>query len=324
MPESIHTTTQQVHVSTTQEPLHVVVLGASGFLGSAMTKHLAEANHHVTAYSRQPTPIADQFANVKSVNADLRDTWILADAIRDADVVYHFASATHPSLFFSNPSAEYWETLQPLMVLMETAARVGVRKIVFPSSGGTIYADSDSPRTEDSPTDPRSPYAIMKLTAEQLLHHAARLGQFTVDVFRVGNPYGPGQRSRPGQGVLPHWIDAIQDKQPIKVFGDGSAERDYVYIDDLCKLMSVSLNRLDQSDTFNLGTGTATSLAKLVGHLETLIGDSLNVSYLPRRPSDIQSFALASDRLLKNFDGFEFKPLSVGIQRVLAHRGLLG
>ena len=282
-----------------------------------MTTHLADAGHDVTAYWRQPKTEVASHANVKSVIADLRDTWILADVLADVDVVYHFASATHPSMFFSNPSAEYWEALQPLLVMMETAARVGVKKVVFPSSGGTIYADSDAPRDEDSPTDPRSPYAIFKLAAEELLHHAARLGQFSVDVFRVGNPYGPGQRPRPGQGVLPHWIDAIQNKRPIQVFGDGSAQRDYVYIDDLCKMMAVSCDRLDESDTFNLGTGVATSLKELVQHIQTFAPDSPEVVHLPGRPSDIQSIALAPDKLLKLMPEFAFTPLADGIRKTL-------
>ena len=86
-----------------------------------MTTHLADAGHDVTAYWRQPKTEVASHANVKSVIADLRDTWILADVLADVDVVYHFASATHPSMFFSNPSAEYWEALQPLLVMMETA-----------------------------------------------------------------------------------------------------------------------------------------------------------------------------------------------------------
>lgn len=302
--------------------MKVAVLGSSGFLGHAMTRHLAEAGHDVVSYCRRPTQLSLEYANITSITADLRDTWTLADAIKDVDVVYHFASATHPSLFFSNPSAEYWEALQPLLVLTETAARVGVKKIVFPSSGGTIYANSDSPRTEDSLTKPVSPYAIFKLAAEHLLHHAASLGHFSVDVFRIGNPYGPGQPLRPGQGVLPHWIDAIQKDQPIKVFGDGSAERDYVFINDLCQLMGLSLDRLEESQTFNLGTGTATSLNQLLEHIRLLVKKQVEVVNLDGRKSDIQSIVLSSARLLQSAKGFQFTPLSEGIRLTLKHHGL--
>lgn len=300
----------------------VVVLGASGFLGSAMATHLASLGHEVIAYWRQPKSEVANLPNVQSVIADLRDTWILSDVIENADVVYHFASATHPSLFYANPSAEYWEALQPLLVMMETAARGKVRKIVFPSSGGTIYAASEKARTEESRLDPKSPYAIFKLAAEQLLLHADRLGQLSVDIFRIGNPYGPGQRARPGQGVLPHWIDAIQNKRPIKVFGDGSAERDYVFIEDLCRMMAVSTDRLDESGIYNLGTGKAVSLNELLGHIQSHLSEPHPVENVPGRAVDVQSIALDTEKLLSLIPDFRFTPLTDGIQRTLRHHGL--
>ena len=304
-------------------PLHVVVLGANGFLGAAMTQHLARLGHRVTAFWRRPQPHLLKLANVTSVIGDLRDTWTLADALENADVVYHFASATYPSLFYLNPSAEYWEALQPLLVLMETAARGGVGRIVFPSSGGTIYADSELPRNEDSPLAPRSPYAIFKLTAEQLLMHAARQGQFAVDIYRIGNPFGPGQRARPGQGVLPHWIEAVKSGSSLRMFGDGSAERDYIFVDDVCQLLTLSCAPRIESDIFNVGTGRATSLNALKQELERLLGHQLSVEFLPPPPSTLQSIALQSDKLLGLAPDFRFTPLREGISMTLASHGLL-
>lgn len=295
----------------------VVVLGAGGFLGAAVSKYLADSGHHVTMYSRQPCGDLSDRPNLVSVAADLRDVWTLEKAIADVDVVYHFASSTYPSLFFNNPAAEYHEALQPLLVIMETAARVGAKKIVYPSSGGTIYANLDAPCTEQSPTDPRSPYAIFKLAAEELLHHAARLGQFSVDVFRIGNPYGPGQRARAGQGVIAHWIEAIKQDKPIKIFGDGSARRDYVYIDDVCRLLEISCDRLDQSDTFNLGTGVGTSLNELATTIRETAGVNQKIVHLPGRPSDIESIVLSSKKLLELAPEFEFTPLADGIRATL-------
>ena len=280
-----------------------------------MTRHLANLGHSVTAFWRRPEPSIAAHENVSSVIGDLRDVWTLADALADTDIVFHFASATYPSRFFSNPTAEYWEALQPLMVLMETAARAGVKKMVYPSSGGTIYADSQEPRTEDSALDPRSPYAVFKVTAEHLLKHAARTGQFSVDIFRVGNPYGPGQRIRPGQGVLPHWLDAARKRQTLNVFGDGSAQRDYIYIDDLCKLMETSCDQLENSETLNLGTGIPTSLLELLECLQNVLPEKADVEFLPGRDSDISSIVLSPKRVLARIPGFEFTALQEGIRR---------
>lgn len=301
----------------------VVVLGAAGFLGSSMVRYLASQGHDVVAYWRQSQPEIERLEHVHSVVGDLRDTWTLSEAFQDADVVYHFASSTYPSLFFNDPAAEYSEALQPLLVLMDTAAQQGVKKIVYPSSGGTVYADSDAARGEDSPIDPRSPYAVFKVAAEQLLHHAARQKQFSVDIFRVGNPYGPGQRTRPGQGVLPHWIEALHNGAPIRIFGDGSACRDYVYIEDLCRLMALSCERMEDSGTFNLGTGLATSLTELLSTIQSLIHYPPEVEYLPGRPSDIASISLCPRRLMSIAAGFEFTTLTEGLRRTLKHHRLI-
>lgn len=307
----------------TTDAQRIVVLGAAGFLGHAMARDLAAQGHQVVAYWRRPNPSLSQLPNVESVIGDIRDTWILADTLQGADIVYHFASATHPSLFFRNPAAEYWEALQPLLVLMETAARAQVRRIVFPSSGGTIYSDHEAARSEESKVDPRSPYAIFKLAAEQLLLHAARQGDFAVDLYRVGNPYGPGQRARPGQGVLPHWLDAIQQQQPIRIFGDGTAERDYVFIDDFCQLMRHACRRETDSHVFNLGTGCATPLAELLKLLEELLGRQLETTYLANSSASLQTISLEPNKLLEYFPEFRFTSLRAGLTQTLASYGLL-
>ena len=132
-------------------------------------------------------------------------------------------------------------------------------------------------------------------------------------------PYG----ARPGQGVLPHWIDALHNDKPIRVFGDGSAQRDYLYIEDVCRLMSVSCSRLDSSATFNLGTGKATSLKQLLAILQELVPCPATVEYLPGRASDIASISLSSERLLSLVPGFEFTPLEEGLRRTLVHHRLI-
>ncbi len=301
----------------------VVVLGAGGFLGSSMTRHLAEKGHEVIAFWRQPRPDIEKLANVTSIVGDIRDTWTLAKAIRDSDVVYHFASSTYPSLFYADPTAEYCEALQPLLLLMEIARQHGVRKIVYPSSGGTVYADSSSPRSEESPTDPRSPYAIFKLAAEHLLHHAARQNQFFVDVYRIANPYGPGQCARPGQGVLPHWFTALHNGEAIRIFGDGSAERDYIYIEDICRLMAASCDQIDESRTFNLGTGQATSLSQLAKIIRELTDKTCEIEFVPSRPSDVASISLSPNRILSSMPNFEFVSLRQGLERTLQYHRLL-
>ena len=288
-----------------------------------MVKALVARGHSVVAFWRHPRAEIAVLKGVESVIGDLRDVWLLERAFDGCDLVYHFASSTYPSRFFSDPASEYAEAVQPLLVTMETARRRGVSKFVFPSSGGTIYADSEVARTEDSRLAPHSPYAIFKLAAEQLLHHAARQGYFSVDVYRIGNPYGPGQIARPGQGVIPHWIDALHRDSPICIFGDGSFERDYIYIDDVCRLMTVSCDSLDDSGTYNVGTGITVSLNTLISLIKKIIKKTIAIDYAPARNIDLRSIALCPNLILSKAMSFEFTPILEGLFRTLQYHKLV-
>ncbi len=307
---------------TSQSARKVVVLGAGGFLGGALASYLAKAGHQTLACSRKRITEIEPSSNLTLACGDIRSKEFLGSVFRGADVVFHFATSTYPSLNYANPKAEYEEALAPLFDLIEVAELTKVKKIVFPSSGGTIYAPQLAPRTEETLANPQSPYAIFKLAAESLLMHAAIQGKFSADIFRIANPYGPGQRRRPGQGVIPHWIESMSRKLPVTIFGDGNARRDYVYIDDMCHLVSLSLNRLEQTDIFNLGTGIATSLTELLNLLRSVAETSIGVKYDSSRPVDLSSVSLDSSKLLKLVPEFRFTELADGLAKTLDTSGL--
>ena len=141
--------------------------------------------------------------------------------------------------------------------------------------------------------------------------------------FGSGTPTARGNERGPVRVCFPHWIDALHNDTPIRVFGDGSAQRDYLYIEDVCRLMSISCQRLDSSKTFNLGTGEPTSLKQLLAILQDIVPCPATVEYLPGRASDIASISLCSERLLSLVPDFEFTPLEEGLRRTLAHHRLI-
>ena len=114
----------------------------------------------------------------------------------------------------------------------------------------------------------------------------------------------------------------IKNDRPIVVFGDGSSSRDYIFIADVCQLMTLSLTRPNESDTFNLGTGTATSLSKLLEHVQASARTPSQVVHLPGRPCDIQSIALSPDRILQLMPQFRFTSLEVGIKQTFRSYGI--
>ena len=135
--------------------------------------------------------------------------------------------------------------------------------------------------------------------------------------------WGVGVTRRIGNRLLPGTIRSVLRGQPPVIRSDGSFKRDYVYVEDVCRLMSISCDRLDASATFNLGTGKATSLNQLLTILQETVPCPATVEYLPGRASDIASISLSSERLLSLAPGFTFTPLEEGLQRTLAHHRLI-
>ena len=307
---------------------HAVVTGATGFLGSTLVNELVSAGHSVTAVRRRPlenpaSETKDSHPRLRWVVTDIMNPDSLKSAFEGADVVFHCATSTHPTSNLSQPNAEIAMSLVPTVHVMEAALATGVKKVVFPSSGGTVYGESLSPRTESSAVSPTTPYSIFKYACERLLlSTAARTRAFNVDVFRIANLYGPGQPRRPGQGVLPHWLNAIRTGQPISIFGDGSIERDFVWIHDAAHCMMSSCERLDSSDTFNIGTGIATSLNELVRLLLELSAVEFEVRYEPARSVDAKSISLDPCKMQNALEGFAWMPLRLGIAKTLSSEGL--
>lgn len=310
------------------EPRQAVVIGATGFLGSTLVKELLAEGHSVTAVLRRPLDVltdegTPSHARLRWVVTDIMNLDSLKSAFEGADIVFHCATSTHPTSNLSQPTAEIAMSLVPTINVMEASIQAGVRKIVFPSSGGTVYAESSLARVEEAPVAPTSPYSIFKYACEQLLLSTAmRTKAFSVDVFRIANLYGPGQPRRPGQGVLPHWLSAIRLGQPISIFGDGTIERDFVWIKDAAKCMASACNRLHSSDTFNIGTGVATSLTQLVQLLKELVAAEFQVRYEPSRSVDAKSISLEPTKMLKAMPGFAWMPLRTGIAKTLTSEGL--
>lgn len=159
----------------------------------------------------------------------------------------------------------------------------GTRLIVL-SSGGTVYSGPDTPYRESTVAVPANEYGAAKLDLERLAHTA---GDDAV-VLRVSNAYGPGQAAKRGQGVIGHWMTALREGKPITIFGDGSAARDYVFVDDVVDAVLKAID-LDSArgGTFNIGSGVPTTLTDLVGSLQVATGAEVCVEYLPDRGFDV-------------------------------------
>lgn len=235
---------------------------------------------------------------------------MLFNALTDQDIVYHFICLTNPVESWKDPFIEVDINLKASIQLFDLAAKANVKKIVFPSSGGTVYGPQNLPvNEEETIPQPSSPYGIVKLATEHFLQYYKKHHEISVDIYRISNAYGPRQALNRQQGVIPIWIRKILEDKPISVFGDNNTIRDYIYVEDIAQLMTHSLSDLNSSGTFNLGSGIGVSILQLLEIFKKSIDKPFSYNIHVQRDSDIQSIVLDNSKILSHFPEFEFQKL---------------
>ena len=242
------------------------MVGANGFLGRAVAGALRAAGVPVAAFTR----------DAPFVSGDGEP----APGLADATTVYYLASASNPATAERKP-----ELLADEMASFETflacLARLPRRPlVVFPGSGGTAYdTDVAPPYTETSPVKARGRYGESRLEMERRLLDA---GEATV--LRISNVYGPGQRVGTGQGVIAHWVAAVRQGDPIRLFGNPDSTRDFVHIDDVAS--AALAVEPGAPPIVNVGSGVATSLRELADLIADIVG-GVEIVQEPDRGFDV-------------------------------------
>jgi UDP-glucose 4-epimerase len=183
------------------------------------------------------------------------------------------------------------------MVLEAMRARSEMR-LLFLSSGGAVYGNPTSlPVAEDAPTAPISPYGVLKLLAEKYIAMYGHVFGINYCILRAGNVYGDGQAILPGHGAVATVLQAAATNEAVYVLGKGDSLRDYVFVDDLARVVVELVAGWSTSQVINVGTGHGTSICQLVATIEQVTGTMIQVKHLPPRPFDVGSIVLDSSRL---------------------------
>lgn len=291
--------------------MRVLVAGGAGFIGQHLVGALADRQAEVVVLDPAPRP-ARWPAGVEHVAAEsLPDDFDLA-AI---DVMYLLASNSNIPATWDSPEMEVRGNLLPTLEMAQDAARAGVKRLAFASSGGTVYGNFEGSADEDRPARPYTPYGVIKLALEGFLQYLGRRFELGIDIFRIANPYGPGQPVKKGQGVVAHWMQAIRQGDPIRIFGSPRTTRDYIYVEDVARRLTWSLRDPDPGGIWNIGTGVGTSLEELVALLRELSDEAIEVESIDDRGFDAPSNVLDGSRLDAHFPDHPYLPMREGLRR---------
>jgi UDP-glucose 4-epimerase len=219
----------------------------------------------------------------------------VSSALDGMDVAVHLVSSTLPKTSNDDPVFDVQSNLVPTLRMLETMAARGVRKIVFISSGGTVYgAPIYLPIDEMHPTNPLVSYGIVKLAIEKYLGLFEKMYGIKAVTLRVANPFGARQRPETAQGAATVFLHHALRREPIEIWGDGNVTRDYIYIDDLADAFAQAVQYSGPKSIFNIGSGIGTSLNELARIIEDVLGRPIERRNLPSRPFDVLTSVLSS------------------------------
>lgn len=274
------------------ESARCLVIGGLGFIGSHLIDTLLQNGHRVRCFDRPHVqPLAHMHAAhpaFELCEGDFASEADVARAVEGCSVCFHLVSTTLPKSSNNDPVFDVETNVLGTLRLLNHAVRQGVRKVVFVSSGGTVYGTPiETPIPETHPTQPVCSYGIGKLTIEKYLHLFHHLHGLDYTVLRLANPYGERQRTHASQGAVAVFLGKVLRGETIEIWGDGSVVRDYVYIGDVVDALLKAMHLGGSDQVFNIGSGRGHSLNELLAAIETVTGRRAERRYLRPRAFDV-------------------------------------
>ncbi|MGN6368153.1 MAG: NAD-dependent epimerase/dehydratase family protein [Phycisphaerae bacterium] len=293
---------------TTDKKMKCLILGGAGFLGSHIADELVAKGHSIRLFDRfeaVKTNIQHLLPQHELLQGDFGNHALINDATRNIDVVYHLISTTLPKSSNDDPTFDITTNLLGTLALLDACKQNNVKKVVFISSGGTVYGTPRQiPIPESHPTNPICSYGIHKLAIEKYLHLYLYLHGLDYAVMRVANPYGERQRPDAAQGAIAVFLGKLLRNQPIEIWGDGSVVRDYLYVHDVATAAEKCATYSPAPDApriFNIGAGHGLSLLQVIEGLSKALNKTPQVHFAPARkldvPANILDISLAPQHL---------------------------
>ncbi len=301
----------------TERETTCVVLGGGGFLGVNLCRRLASSGMRVRAFGRRCL-FPQDLAGVEWRQGDFCDPAAVASAIASCETVFHLVHTYMPQSADLNMAEDVRQNVVSSLALLEISRKLKVKRIVFVSSGGIVYGPTPHvPTPETAATDPIGAYGISKLTIEKYLRLYEHHHGLTFRVLRVANLFGPFQLPGKNQGVIAALISCALHNKEFEIWGDGSAIRDYIYVDDVVD--ALLLAAADESDEriFNIGSGQGRDLHQVIAEIEATLGIKLAVRRTKGRLLDVSVSVLAIERACTVLGWRPRIPFDVGIKQTV-------
>jgi UDP-glucose 4-epimerase len=279
--------------------MRILVLGGSGFLGSHIVDKFLAEKHDVAVYDLYPERFRRSPPGITFFTGDFGNVGALDELISTGfDAVIHCVSTTTPKSSNESPEFDIQSNVIGTLYLLDICVKHSVDKLVFMSSGGTVYGDIGDLELVDETHSvrPMCSYGVSKLTIEHYLDVYKHLRGLDYVALRLSNPYGERQSPLRALGALTVFLHRTLKRQGVEVWGDGGVTRDFIYVGDVANAVYLAtVNPV--SGVFNVGTGTGLSLREILSQIAKVVGREPTVSWLASRSFDVPRIVLDATKL---------------------------
>jgi UDP-glucose 4-epimerase len=308
--------------------MHALVTGGAGFIGSTLTDRLLADGHVVTVLDDFSSGSRDNLVDagaehgdrLRIIEADIRDAAV-TELVREAapEVLFHLAAQADVRVSVARPAFDAEVNVVGSLNVIEGARQGGARKVVFASSGGTIYGDPDPaalPVDESHPLQPVSPYGVAKMVVSQYLEAFRVLHGLDYTSLALANVYGPRQDPHGEAGVVAIFAGRLLGDQPCTVFGTGEQTRDFVFVDDVVDAFARAADRAP-GELMNIGTGEETSVNRLYEAMARAAGVGAEAEIAAARVGELDRSSLDRSKATELLGWVPQVDLDQGVSRVL-------
>ncbi len=297
----------------------ILVTGGAGFIGSHIVDRYIALGHEVLVVDNLLTGRRENVhPNARFFRLDVCDPdFALLIRLERPEIINHHAAQTMVRVSAEQPVYDAQVNVLGLINLLQAAIQAGVRKVIFASSGGTVYGASDHlPLTEDRPFAPESPYGISKAASELYLRCYANMHGLCYTALRYANIIGP-RDTVSSEHVITVFIHCLLAGRPPVIHWDGEQAKDYLYVDDAVEANVLALERGDNA-AYNIGSGRAVSVNEIYRLLTEITGIHIPAEHGPKRPGDVRLFYFDCSKAARELGWRPTVPFEEAVARTVA------
>lgn len=298
---------------------NILFIGGAGFIGSSIIRNIVRSNdgNEISVLEPENADIKRlKECPIRLFRGSISDTKMIENIIQKnkIDTIVHLVSTLLPGSSYEDYEKEFENVVFPTIKITQLCSKNGI-KFIFFSSGGTVYGDRSTLESflEKDPKEPISYYGLSKQMIENSILFEHRVSGLKYLILRPSNPYGYGQNLYGNQGLIAVALGKILKGDCIDIWGDGSAIRDYIYIEDLAEAVRQLIDLGVKNTTINIGSGKGYSVMQIINILKEVVDENVRVNYTSQRKADVSNVILNNNLLLRVTD-IKFMDIKDGIR----------